>query len=314
MLQVDSITKSFGSKQVLRGVSFTARDSEVFGLLASNGGGKTTLMRIALGLLPADAGVARIRRRTVVSAPVRGVGYMPEERGLYDDDTVIAQLKYLGKLQKVPVAQLSHNIEELLHKLGIEEYADTRLKKLSLGNQQRVQIAAALIHKPQLLVLDEPFSGLDPLAVEKFSALITDHAASGGTVIFSSHQLEVVERICDRVGIMKDGKIVFEGTLADLTASNNAITVEVHARLDSPQGAEVLDWSRCPSVAEVRKITNNGPAGEDWIFSLSLVPTVESIRVDEILKSGLKSEEILGISKKDYSLLDVFSSVFSPQS
>jgi ABC-2 type transport system ATP-binding protein len=188
----------------------------VFGFVGPNGAGKTTAMRIVLGVLRPDAGAVRWRGAPVDAAIRRRFGYMPEERGLYPKMRVRAQLVYLARLHGLAAREASAAADHWISRLGLEERADERVEKLSLGNQQRVQLAAALVHGPDVLVLDEPFSGLDPVGVDVMSGVLGEEAARGVPVLFSSHQLELVERLCEAVAIVKDGRLVASGSVEEL--------------------------------------------------------------------------------------------------
>jgi ABC-2 type transport system ATP-binding protein len=197
------------------GVSFTVPAGSLTGFVGANGAGKTTTMRVVLGITQADSGAVCWNGAPVDAHLRRRIGYMPEERGLYPQMQVRRQLVYFARLHGADAAVAEQRTDELLARLGLTERAGDPVSALSLGNQQRAQIAAALVHDPDLLLLDEPFSGLDPVAVDHLSALLRELAASGVPVLFSSHQLELVERLCDRVVILSDGKVVAAG---DVTA------------------------------------------------------------------------------------------------
>ncbi|MGV1004780.1 MAG: ABC transporter ATP-binding protein [Candidatus Nanopelagicales bacterium] len=218
VLELDKLNKSFGAVRALRDTSFQVRTGEIFGFVGSNGAGKTTAMRIALGVLRADSGDVRWGGRPLGLAERRRIGYMPEERGLYPKMPVGHQLVYLARLHGMSAGRATAAMEHWTELLGIAGRRADDVIKLSLGNQQRVQLAAALVHDPDLLVLDEPFSGLDPLAVDVMSGVLRERAAAGVPVLFSSHQLDLVERLCDRVGIIAAGSMVAVGSIADLRA------------------------------------------------------------------------------------------------
>ena len=215
-LEFDGVTKRYGDLVALDALSFDIRAGEVFGFVGSNGAGKTTAMRIALGVLMADSGEVRWGGRPVTFETRRRIGYMPEERGLYPKMRVGEQLVYLARLHGLSLAAAQEHTRTWTERLGVAARMADEVEKLSLGNQQRVQLASALVHDPAVLVLDEPFSGLDPVAVEVMSQVLRDKAASGVPVLFSSHQLDLVERICDRVGIIKTGRMIACGTVDDL--------------------------------------------------------------------------------------------------
>jgi ABC-2 type transport system ATP-binding protein len=247
MLELDAITRRFGERAAVDRLSFSVREGQMFGFVGPNGAGKTTTMRIVLGVLEPDAGEVRWRGRPVRLAERVRFGYMPEERGLYPKMRVRTQLTYLAELHGV--ARPRAAADRWIERLGLAGRAEDRVEQLSLGNQQRVQLAAALVHDPELLVLDEPFSGLDPVGVDVLSGVLREYAATGVPVIFSSHQLELVERLCEAVAIVKDGRLVASGAVAELRergARGRHVRVQVDgdgdgAWLARVAGAEVLD-------------------------------------------------------------------------
>ena len=222
MLAVRDVTKRFGTRTVLDGVSFEVHPGRMTGFVGANGAGKTTAMRIILGVLAADAGTVELDGHELGPGERRRFGYMPEERGLYPKMRVLEQTVYLARLHGWTPAAARRNATELLERLGLGERLDDTVESLSLGNQQRAQIAAALVHRPEVLVLDEPFSGLDPMAVETVQSVLADAAAQGAPVLFSSHQLDVVERLCDDLVIIADGRIRAAGSREELRAEHGS--------------------------------------------------------------------------------------------
>ncbi|WP_084074109.1 ABC transporter ATP-binding protein [Demequina sp. NBRC 110052] len=218
-LEISGLVKTYGDVRALDDVSFDVAAGELFGFVGANGAGKTTTMRIILGVLRADAGTVTWDGSPIDAATRSRIGYMPEERGLYPRMKVGEQLVYLARLHGLSRADAHAAMERWTEVLGVAERRADAVEKLSLGNQQRVQLASALVHGPEILVLDEPFSGLDPVAVGVMSEVLRTEAARGVPVIFSSHQLELVERLCDRVGIVRAGRLVASGAVADLTAT-----------------------------------------------------------------------------------------------
>ena len=216
MLTLTGITKSYGQRRVLDDVAFTVANGRLTGFVGGNGAGKTTTMRIMLGVLQADAGTVSIDGTAVRPADRRRFGYMPEERGLYPKMPVAEQITYLARLHGVDKRTATTRTGELLERLELTQHAGDAVEKLSLGNQQRVQIAAALAHDPEVLVLDEPFSGLDPMAVDTVLGVLRETAARGVPVLFSSHQLDVVERLCDDVVVIAGGTIRAAGPQEEL--------------------------------------------------------------------------------------------------
>ena len=215
-LELVDLDKAYGEIHALRQMSLTVESGEIFGFVGSNGAGKTTAMRIAVGVLAADAGEVRWAGRPVDLTVSRRIGYMPEERGLYPRMRVGSQLRYLARLHGRSPEQAEEAVQRWTQVLGISSRLDDEVQKLSLGNQQRVQLCAALVFEPDILILDEPFSGLDPVAVDVMSRVLRERADAGVPVLFSSHQLDLVERLCDRVGIIKEGSMVAIGSIDDL--------------------------------------------------------------------------------------------------
>jgi ABC-2 type transport system ATP-binding protein len=220
-LEIDQLNKRYGDVVALEDTTFQVRAGEIFGFVGSNGAGKTTTMRIVLGVLAADSGAVRWDGRPLDLDTRRRVGYMPEERGLYPRMKVAEQLVYLARLHGMSVEAARRSVDEWTERLGVAARRGDDVLKLSLGNQQRVQLAAALVHDPEILVLDEPFSGLDPVAVDVMSGVLRHKADLGVPVMFSSHQLDLVERLCDRVGIIRQGRMVAVGTVDELRAGGN---------------------------------------------------------------------------------------------
>ncbi|MBS5977518.1 MAG: ATP-binding cassette domain-containing protein [Actinomyces urogenitalis] len=219
MLQISRLSKRFGSLQALNELSFHVGDDELVGFVGANGAGKSTTMRIAMGVLEADSGTVTWDGQPVDAGLRRRIGYMPEERGLYPKMKVEAQLTYLARLHGVSKARAQEAALEWTERLGIQARRGDEVQKLSLGNQQRVQLAAALVADPALLILDEPFSGLDPVAVDVMSQVLRERAEAGIPTLFSSHQLDVVERLCDRIVIIRSGQLVAAGTIEELAAT-----------------------------------------------------------------------------------------------
>ena len=218
MLELQGLSRRYGDVVALDDLSFTVREGQMFGFVGPNGAGKTTAMRIVLGVLEPDRGEVRWRGRPVDAETRRRFGYMPEERGLYPKMRVRDQLDYFARLHGLSAQEASSAADHWIERLGVAERAGDRVEQLSLGNQQRVQLAAALVHNPEVLVLDEPFSGLDPVGVDVLAEVLADRAADGIPVIFSSHQLELVERLCEAVAIINHGRLVAAGPVEELRA------------------------------------------------------------------------------------------------
>lgn len=217
-LIIDHLSKRYGSLTALSDMTFTVNAGEIFGFVGSNGAGKSTTMRIVLGVLAADSGRVLLGDRPIDLEMRRQIGYMPEERGLYPKMKVGEQLRFLAELHGLSSADARDNVVRWVTRLGLGERIDDNVGDLSLGNQQRAQLAAALVHEPTVLVLDEPFSGLDPVAVDVMSDVLKEKAAEGVPVLFSSHQLDLVQRLCDRVGIITKGSMRAQGSVDELRA------------------------------------------------------------------------------------------------
>ena len=220
MIRVRNVHRFFGEKHVLKDASFDIKPGLMTGFVGGNGAGKTTTMRIILGVLAATEGEVLVDGKPITREFRSNIGYMPEERGLYPKMKVIDQLVYLGQLHGQSAADAKRRGLELLEQLQLNGDPKDTLESLSLGNQQRAQIAAALVHEPAALILDEPFSGLDPGAVDQTLTVLRDVAATGAPVLFSSHQLDVVERLCDELVIIANGEIRASGTRAEILAAD----------------------------------------------------------------------------------------------
>jgi ABC-2 type transport system ATP-binding protein len=248
-LEIDGISKRYGQTVAVQDLTFEIHAGELFGFVGRNGAGKTTTMRIVLGVLAPDAGVVRWLGVPLTFEARRRIGYMPEERGLYPKMRVAEQLAYLGELHGMTGAEAREAALGWLDRFGLTDRRDAELQALSLGNQQRVQLAAALVFGPDVLVLDEPFAGLDPVAVDVMASVLRERADAGVPVIFSSHELELVERLCDRVGIVDHGRMVACGTVGELRAGG-----QERRWIDVPRAPD--GWQ--PGVAGVRLVQADG--------------------------------------------------------
>jgi ABC-2 type transport system ATP-binding protein len=272
VLEIDRISKRYGEVVALQNMSFDVRAGELFGFVGSNGAGKTTAMRIALGVLAADSGEVRWNGRAVDLDTRRRIGYMPEERGLYPRMKVLDQLVYLAELHGMSTNEAHTSAENWIARLGLRDRRNDEVQRLSLGNQQRVQLAAALVHEPDVLVLDEPFSGLDPVAVDVMSQVLREKAAAGVPVVFSSHQLDLVERLCDRVGIVRSGTLVACGPVDELRAGGESRLV-VDAPLASAGWADHLPGVRTAHTSAGRTVVELAPDGDDQVVLRAALDT-----------------------------------------
>ena len=215
VLELKNIEKSFGEKKVLTGVSFKAEGGKAFGLLGRNGAGKTTSIRILMDVFPANSGEVLIDGKPINYNKV-GIGYLPEERGLYPKKTIIDQLTYFAELKGMSHKAAVKAVDYWLERLGMMEYRNKRLDTLSKGNQQKIQLVTALAHDPDIVILDEPFSGLDPVNAMLLKDVVKEQISKGKIVLFSSHQMSYIEEFCDSIAILNAGKVALHGDLHDI--------------------------------------------------------------------------------------------------
>jgi ABC-2 type transport system ATP-binding protein len=292
VLELRDLARSYGDLVALDGISFSVEPGQMFGFVGPNGAGKTTTMRIVLGVLAPDRGEVRWRGEPVDFATRARFGYMPEERGLYPKMRVRDQLVYLARLHGLAEARAAAAADEWIERLGIGDRAGDRVEQLSLGNQQRVQLAAALVHDPELLVLDEPFSGLDPVGVDVLSGVLSEYAATGVPVVFSSHQLELVERLCEAVAIIKDGRLVASGRVEELRdrgRRGNQVRVAVQ------NGGDEAWLGALPGV----EVVGRGPTG-------TLVALTDGTGPDEVLDAARAAGSVTHFSLERPTLTDLF--------
>jgi ABC-2 type transport system ATP-binding protein len=288
-LELRGVRKSYGRLIAVRDLDLTVRPGEVFGFVGGNGAGKTTTMRVVLGTLIPDRGEVLWNGSPIEFAVRRRIGYMPEERGLYPKMRVGDQLMYLAQLHGATRAEAAAAVTRWLERFQLKERARDELQKLSHGNQQRVQLAAALAFEPLMLVLDEPFAGLDPQAVDSMSDVLRERAQAGIPVILSSHQLDLVERICDRVGIIQKGTLVACGTLDELRGHGpQQLWVDAPA---APQG-----WTG--TLRGARLVRSDG--------SRVLLELDASADEQAILRAALATGPVHEFRANVPSLLDVF--------
>lgn len=291
-LEVRNLRKNFGEVAALTDVSLTVKPGEIYGFVGSNGAGKSTTMRIILGVLAADAGEILWDSKPITADNRRDIGYMPEERGLYAKEKILDQLVFLARLHGLGLKEATTNAQGLLEQLGLAERTTSQLTDLSLGNQQRVQLAASLVHNPDVLVLDEPFSGLDPIAVQVMSDMIISRAQQGTPVIFSSHQLDLVQRLCDRVGIISGGEMRAQGTVMELRTQGPA-----RYKVGSPVPAQEWYPAGCRIVAE-----EPGQA---------IIEKPEHVSDQDILAAALAAGPVHLFTRQMPDLVDLFKEVVS---
>jgi ABC-2 type transport system ATP-binding protein len=288
MLEIHDLTKRYGDVVALDGASFSVAPGRIVGFLGPNGAGKTTTMRAIFGLVRPDRGEVRWKGKPAGPEERTRFGYMPEERGLYPKMKVGDQLTYFAELSGMSGAAARDAAAGWLGRLGLGERADARLEELSHGNQQRVQLAAALVHDPELVVLDEPFSGLDPLGVESLAEMLVQTAASGVAVVFSSHQLDLVEDVCQDVVIIDHGKIVLAGVVEELKSASSHRSLEV--RVNGKPWVPLLPSGTVTS-------------GQDGRLRVLVDASVD---LDGILASARRAGEVTAFSFEPPSLTDLF--------
>ena len=230
ILELKNIDKSFGEKEVLKGVSFTAEGGKAFGLLGRNGAGKTTSIRILMNVFPANSGEVLIDGKPIDYDKI-GIGYLPEERGLYPKKLIIDQLVYFAELKGMSAKDAIKAVDYWLGRLGMTEYRNKRLDTLSKGNQQKIQLITALAHDPDIVILDEPFSGLDPVNAMLLKDVVKEQISKGKIVLFSSHQMSYIEEFCDSIAIINAGKVAISGDLHEIkrTYPRDKIVVSTQA-------------------------------------------------------------------------------------
>lgn len=308
MLSCRNLRLRYGSVVALDGLSLDVAPGRMTGFVGPNGAGKTSTMRIILGVLGADDGEVRWHGAPLDAGIRRHFGYMPEERGLYPKMRVRDQLVFYARLHGLDAVAARAAADDLLERLGLADRAGDTVETLSLGNQQRVQLAAALVHRPDLLVLDEPFSGLDPIGVDVLSAVLREEVARGVPVLFSSHQLELVERLCDDVAIIKDGRIVAAGTVDELRRRGTRRIVRV--AIAGVDGAGAGEGGVGGLPAWIDGVAGVEPVGDD--DGALLLALADGTDGQAVLDRARAAGEVTHFSYVLPTLTELFRAVVTP--
>ena len=286
-LELKNIEKSFGQKHVLKGVSFSAESGKAFGLLGRNGAGKTTSIRILMKVFPADSGEILLDGKPLDYAQI-GIGYLPEERGLYPKKVIIDQLVYFAELKGMRTKDAVKAVDYWLDRLGMTEYRNKRLDTLSKGNQQKIQLITALTHDPQIVILDEPFSGLDPVNAMLLKNVVKEQIEKGKIVLFSSHQMNYIEEFCDQIAILNDGKVVLSGDLYDLKRNY----VRDRLVISTPMAEQIK--------------AEYGEACKNWENGTLLLQLSDPAQKQSVMKHLVENYDIDVVKVYEPSLNDIF--------
>ncbi|WP_048050610.1 ABC transporter ATP-binding protein [Methanosarcina soligelidi] len=290
-LEFKGVSKSFAEKNVIRDISFSVEKGEIFGLLGPNGAGKTTLIRLLLDIIKPDSGEIHVFGSSLTAAGKDRIGYLPEERGLYKKTKILDMLVYLARLKNVPKKEAQANAEKLLKSLELYEHREKRIEELSKGMQQKIQFLSSIIHDPELIILDEPFSGLDPVSTKTIKSKITEYRDAGRTVILSTHMMEQAQKLCDRILMLNKGQQVLYGTVEVIRKEHgkNSLFVEF---------ADKRNLSVIREIPGIKKIA--------WHEGLLEIFPEEGISAQAVLQELVKRAEILRFEQAFPSLNDIF--------
>lgn len=292
MLKVEHVTKKYGELVAVNDLSFEVKDGCIFGLLGLNGAGKTTTFRMILGLLDDYTGKITIDGKHIDYEISDKIGFLTEERSLLTKMTVLEQIIYYGRLKSLDEQEIEKRLDYWLDRFEITEYKNKKIKELSKGNQQKVQFISAIINEPKLLILDEPFSGLDPINVELFKKVILEFKKKGTSIIFSSHRMEHVELFCEELVVLVKGKSVLQGKLTDIKKNYKKKNLIVVGDIDPDK------ISKCDGVLEIEKV------GKEYIIKIS-----DESYIKDIFKVIAKYDNITKFSVEDPSLNEIFISI-----
>lgn len=288
-LQIENVTKKFGDLTAVKDLSMIVKQGSMYGFLGANGAGKTTTFRMILGLLDPTMGSIAWNGKPITYASSSHIGYLPEERGLYPKMKVENQLVYLGQLRGMKKNEAREAAHQWLEKFEVPHYAGKKVEELSKGNQQKIQVIASLLHKPSLIILDEPFSGLDPVNVELLKRAILDVQKEGATIIFSSHRMDHVEELCEQLIILDHGKSLLTGTLREVKQSFGRQNVRIKADFD-------LSF-----LQHIQGVTSFKKTIEGGVFQIK----DEQIAHD-LLRSALAKGDVRYFAIEEPSLHDIF--------
>jgi ABC-2 type transport system ATP-binding protein len=295
VLTLDGLSRRYGAVTALDRLSFTVPPGHVMGFLGPNGAGKTTTMRAIFGLIDLDAGSVKWHGDAVGPAQRRRFGYMPEERGLYPSMLVAEHVEYLGRLHGMTAADAARATRTWLERLDIADRAGSKVEALSHGNQQRAQLAAALVHDPEVLVLDEPLAGLDPTGIDAIGAVLVERARAGCCVLFSSHQLDLVETLCESVTIIDHGRLLVTGTVEELTTSGaQRLVVRVDGDRDGIWAQQLSGVVVSEVDAGAVRMTLDASTDTDMVLEAAMAAgklsefVIERRRLSEVFREALR--------------------------
>ncbi len=301
ILEIENLSKYFGSLNALDQVSMNVQEGTICGLLGPNGAGKTTLLRIINGILAKDSGSVRIKGEEASLKTARRIGYMPEERGLYDNMTVENQIMYFGQLKGGSPARIRDVMRDYLDLFNLKGNEHRKLKELSKGNQQKVQIISTLVHEPNLVILDEPFSGFDPINGQLLQQLIERLHNNGTTVMLSSHNMHAVEEMCDSIALINHGKLLLQGNINDIKEDNKRDEIIVNTVSPLPLSkigeAGFVEWIRLENAANNRHGFRYKLKKQAGISNISLLNEISSHSDISLFEEALPSLNDIFIAK-----------------